>query len=374
MERVLPRFSAMGSRARRCRLAASALAGLALFPAAAGAQANAPIAITVDDLTVAEGDTGSSVATFVVGLTGRSSRPVTVAYATLDGTALVAEHDYGRVSGTLTFDPGATSLTVEVPVQGDVVEEADEVFFLVLSKPRGAELPDPRAEAEIVDDDGAAAPGAGAELSIVDTEVTEGTGGSTRVELVVELSEPVPVPVTVEYATTDDSATAGEDYNQASGRLRFPARTTVQRIRVEVIGDAADEGDEDFAVGLTNVEGAELGRDVGIVSILDDDAAGALTLEIVGSPERRARPRRTVLLQVRMRNTAGGVVARAPVHWFLDGDGALLDGVTTVTGRNGVATQRVRLGSGTGRLAVRADDDTHTETVLFQIAVADPPG
>ena len=352
------------------------LAGAALLlPAGAAAQAAAPApTLSVADVTVAEGNAGPSVASFVVELSAPSRQPVTVVYATVDGTALAADGDYGRVEGTLTFDPGATSMTVDVLVQGDTVEEPDEVFFLVLARPAGATLPDPRAEAEIVDDDGAAAPGAGPTLSIGDVEVSEGSGGRTAVTLTVELSAPVPVPVTVEYATSDGSATAGEDYEPASGRLRFPARATSQRIRLQVLGDGADEGDEDLAVGLANAVGAELARDVAVVSILDDDAAGALTLEIVGSPERRGRPGRTVVLQVRLRNTAGGDVARAPVHWMVDGDATLLDGPTTATGRNGVATQRVRLGTGSGRLAVRADDDTHTETVLFQIAISAPPG
>jgi hypothetical protein len=347
-----------------------------LAPAAAGAQTTpaTPPALTVADITVIEGDTGITPATFVVELSRPADRPVTVRYRTLDGTALAAAGDYGHVEGTLTFEPGTTSLTVEVPVQGDTVEEPDEVFFLLLFDAAGAELPDGRAAAEILDDDGAAAPGAGPELSIADVQVSEGDSGRTFVTLTVELSAAVPVPVTVEYATADGSAVAGEDYEAASGRLRFPPRATSGTIRVAVLGDTLDEGDEDFVVGLTNPSGAELGNDVAVVTILDDDAAGSLALEIVGSPERRGRPGRTVLLQVRIHNAAGGAVARAPVHWAVDGDAALLDGPTTLTGRNGVASQRLRLGTGSGRLAIRASDASHTETVLFQVAISAPPG
>jgi chitinase len=355
-------------------LAALVMASTSARPAAAQAPPVDPPALSVADVTVAEGASGATVASFVVGLSRPAPGPVTVRYATLDGTALVADRDYGAVSGTLTIDAGAAAATVDVPVQGDVVEEADELFFLVLSQPQGATLADDRAEAEIVDDDGAAAPGAGPTVSIRDAQVSEGHGGRTRVQLEVELSEPAAVPVTVEYATADASAVAGEDYVAASGRVRIPARATSRRVQVTILGDSLEEGDEELAVGLANPVGAELGQDVGVVSILDDDGAGALTLDVVGSPERRGRPGRTVVLQVRLRNTAGGPVAGAPVAWTVDGDATLLDGPTTVTGRGGVATQRVRLGTGSGRLAVRAEDATHTEAAMFQIAVSAPPG
>lgn len=330
--------------------------------------------LSVADVTVAEGNAGVTIVTFVVALSFPAPHRVTVGYATADGTALAADGDYAATEGTLVFEPGASSATVEVAVQGDTVEEPDEIFFLVLAAPRGATLAVDRAEAEIVDDDGAALPGAGPTLSIEDAQVTEGDTGRTRVRLTVELSAPVPVPVTVEWATADGSATAGEDYEAASGRLRFPARATSRTLTIDVLGDGVEEGDEELAVGLANPTGAELGRDVAIVSILDDDAPGALALEIVGSPERRGRPGRTVVLQVRLSNTAGGVVARAPVHWLVDGDATLLDGATTLTNRSGVATARVLLGGGSGRLAVRAAGAGFTESVLFQIAVSAPPG
>jgi hypothetical protein len=358
------------------RLLASGLLAAASGLAPLHGQTAAPAlpAVSVADETVPEGNAGSTTITFVVELSAPPQRPVTVRYTTLDGTALAAEGDYDDVAGTLTFPAGITSATVEVVVQGDTIEEPDELFFLLLTGADGATLGDDRAEAEIVDDDGGALPGGGATLSIADAQVSEGDGGRTRLQLVVELSAPVPVPVTVELATADGSATAGEDYEPASGRLRFPPRTTRRTFSVSVLGDGAEEGDEDFVVGLANPSGAELGGDTAVVSILDDDAAGALTLEIVGSPERRGRPGGSVVLQVRVRNAGGGAVTRAPVHWMVDGDAALLDGPTTLTARNGMATQRVLLGTGSGRLAVRADDDTHTETVLFQIAVSDPPG
>src|SRR5262249_10473871 len=75
---------------------------------------DAPVQISVADLTVTEGDSGSSSATFTVTLSAASGWTVTVNYATANGSAL-AGSDYTATSGTLTFSPGQTSKTVSVP-------------------------------------------------------------------------------------------------------------------------------------------------------------------------------------------------------------------------------------------------------------------
>lgn len=70
---------------------------------------------------------------FTVHLSRHSSSPVSVNYATADGTATAAENDYVPTSGTLTFAPGQTTKTITVLVNGDPVGEPDETFFVNLS-------------------------------------------------------------------------------------------------------------------------------------------------------------------------------------------------------------------------------------------------
>jgi hypothetical protein len=77
--------------------------------------------LAIDDVTVTEGNSGTSNATFTVRLTDQSAQTVTVNYATADGTA-TAGADYQPASGTLTFAPGETSKTVTVLVNGDIVD------------------------------------------------------------------------------------------------------------------------------------------------------------------------------------------------------------------------------------------------------------
>jgi hypothetical protein len=88
------------------------------------------------DITVAAPVSGSSLATFTVALSASSSTPVSMDYATADGTAL-AGTDYGATAGTLTFAPGETTKTVVVPIFGNTVAQPDKTFSLVFSNPNG---------------------------------------------------------------------------------------------------------------------------------------------------------------------------------------------------------------------------------------------
>ena len=101
-----------------------------------------PPSVRVSDAEATEGDDAEIV--FHVTLDRAASGPVTVRYATADGTAVAGE-DYEAASGTLTFAPGETERTVRVRVLDDAVEDSGETFRLVLSAPGGATLADPEA-------------------------------------------------------------------------------------------------------------------------------------------------------------------------------------------------------------------------------------
>ena len=95
-----------------------------------------------------------------------------------------------------------------------------------------------------------------AALSVADAKVQEGPGAS--VEFRVSLSRAASGTVTVEYATSNATATAGEDYTAASGTLRFGAGETSKTIAVSVLDDAHDEGHETFTLRLSNASGARI--------------------------------------------------------------------------------------------------------------------
>jgi hypothetical protein len=92
-------------------------------------------------------------------------------------------------------------------------------------------------------------------LSINDVTITDETSNAT---FTVSLDLPSDVDVTVDYATGNDSATAGEDYSGTSGQLTIPALQTSAQVSVPVLDDTLDENDESFFLNLSNPSNAAL--------------------------------------------------------------------------------------------------------------------
>ncbi len=113
----------------------------------------APPGLTINDVSVAEGNAGSSAATFTVSLSqAQTSQSVTVGFTTSNGTAS-AGSDYTAAAGTLTFPPGVTTQTVSVAVHGDTLFESNETFVVTLSNAAHATIIDAAGVATIVNDD-----------------------------------------------------------------------------------------------------------------------------------------------------------------------------------------------------------------------------
>ncbi len=108
--------------------------------------------LSINDVTVAEGNSGTTNAVFTVTLDAASGQTVTVNYATADGTA-TQPADYTNTSGTLTFTPGQTTRTITVPVIGETVPEANETFFVNLSGATNATISDNQGVGTITNDD-----------------------------------------------------------------------------------------------------------------------------------------------------------------------------------------------------------------------------
>lgn len=110
-------------------------------------------AITINDAPVAQA-TGGSTAAFVASLTKASTQPVTFNYQTADGTA-IAGTNYTSTSGTVTFAPGQTSQTIDVPILDDTALTApDATFTLTLSAPSNATLNNTTATGTIYNNNG----------------------------------------------------------------------------------------------------------------------------------------------------------------------------------------------------------------------------
>jgi hypothetical protein len=133
--------------------AIGSLAGPVTFAGSVGEpDPEEPAVLAVADASISEGDRGTSTVTVPVTLSSASSQAITVSYRTVDGTAK-AKADYNAASGTLTFQPGETSRTISIAIQGDHKREANETFSVELSNAVGATIDDGGATVTILNDD-----------------------------------------------------------------------------------------------------------------------------------------------------------------------------------------------------------------------------
>ncbi len=115
--------------------------------------------VSIGDIRVLEGHSGTRNAMFTVRMSQASDIPVTVAWQTAPGTAQADVDNLSR-SGTVRFAPGQTAQLVLVPIVGDRQVEPDETFFVDLSQPVGATLEVARGTGTILNDDVSSQPGA----------------------------------------------------------------------------------------------------------------------------------------------------------------------------------------------------------------------
>lgn len=242
-------------------------------------QADDGALLSIADAQIAEGDAGVKQLTFNVTLSKAISVPVTIDYATADGSARTADGDYAAAQGTLTFSPqGPLTQQITVSLNGDAKVERDETFQVALSNlsPSSSEVIVSRGTASgtIANDDDAT-------LNIASVPGVEGDSGAKSFEFQVTLSEPVDVAVTIRYATADGTAQAADgDYQPASGTLVFnPSDPLTKTLSVAVSGDTRVEPDEQFTLVLSDVDAGNppravtLGTASGVGTITNDDVA-----------------------------------------------------------------------------------------------------
>lgn len=192
-----------------------------------------------------------------------SALTVTVDYATNNSTA-IAGSDYLPTGGTLTFAPGVTVRTFNVPILDDALVEPNETLTLALSNPINALLTTPSlATLTLVDNDPTV------QLSGNSYMVNEEIGTAT---LTATLSAALGVTVTVNYATSNETAQAGSDYISTTGPLTFTPGVIVQNFSVPILDDTLDEVNETLRLTLFNAANATVGTPyAATLTIVDDD-------------------------------------------------------------------------------------------------------
>ena len=207
---------------------------------------------------------------FTVELSAASGRQVTVSYATLAGTAAEGV-DYTRTAGALTFEPGALSRTLAVPIVDDAVDEADETFAVRLSDVRHATpaggAATLTATGTIVDDDEPAV-----SIAADAAAVAEGQAASFTVTRVGVVTAPLTVTVEV---TESGAYVVGELTTQVT----IEAGAHTAKLLIATADDGTDEPDGTVTAALAAGGGYVLVDPVSAsVTVTDDDAAPELSI------------------------------------------------------------------------------------------------
>ncbi|HCO21920.1 MAG TPA: hypothetical protein DIT97_02165, partial [Gimesia maris] len=243
---------------------------------------NDEASITISDVTALEGPVGTTTSfNFEVSLTTPVAGVVTVDLQTADGSATLADSDYVQLlPQTITFNPGETTKTVTVTVNGDSGIEGDETFTVELSNASSnATIADSSGLGTIENDDFAL-------LSVSDVTLTEDFdgGATTTFNFTVSLSQGTTSIVEFDIETLDGTATvAGGDFDYDTQHFIFAPMQTSATFSVTVNNDLLDEGIETFFVEISNSLNANILDGLGVGTIIDNGIVVTTFADVVDS-------------------------------------------------------------------------------------------
>lgn len=224
--------------------------------------------ISVENVAIAEGDSGSSVATFRISLLEASATAVTYNIATSNGSANAgSDYEAGNLVDQ-SIAAGQTSQSFSVRIYGDITTESDETFAVNLSNVGGAAIVNGVGTGNIINDDFA-------ELIVDDVSIAEGAAGETReMTFTLRLSIPSSVDVSYDILTISGGADAGSDFVErlVIGQV-IPAGSTSKTFTVTINGDDTVELDEGLSLYVHNIVGSPTPQAYPIGWILNDDGA-----------------------------------------------------------------------------------------------------
>ena len=242
---------------------------------------------SVSDPSLTESDSGLQNLAFAVTRSGDLSKTLTVDYQ-LVGTNGADSSDIQELSlpaGTLTFQAGEASKSIDVNVTGDLLVENDEVFKLVISNPSDGTLGVDEVSATIFNDDTSFA------ISADAASINEGQAGATLVTFTVARNGLSSGTANVDFAVTaSDLNLNGSDFlggTLPSGTITFADGETTKTLTLQVAGDASLESDEEFTVTLSNPDTGilESGSESATMTIVSDDDVLTLTSNQLSADE-----------------------------------------------------------------------------------------
>ena len=235
-------------------------AGMFLAALGTGFGQPAIFQFTASSYTVSE---AAGTVTLLVQRLNDPTSVVGVDYATADGTAINGLK-YTATNGTLAFAAGETNKTLLVPILNEGFVEGTKTFRVILSNPTGGAVLGAPATAtvSITDND------TGLHFASCSYQVAEVAGSLL---ITVARGDDGDFPVTVDYFTTDGTATNGLNYLGATNTLFFAAGDTLQTFTIPVLNDGLQQPSRTFLLGLRNPTNQVLGTPSRVtVTILHD--------------------------------------------------------------------------------------------------------
>ena len=292
--------------------------------------------------------------------TGDESAPVSVDYATSNGSA-IAGSDYTATSGTLNFAPGELTKTISIPILDDGVFEGRlfgrrETFNLTLSNPTNSAVLLAPTTATIYIEDFEPPPSMSVNPTWV--HVVEGNSGMTNLVFRIDMAPASFQTATVDCEVLEASATLGSDFIASSGTITIPAGATFATLTIPIIGDTTVEPNEGFALALSNPRGAFLFGPHGpqtallVVDIINDDASVQLANAASSVSEGAGFATVTV--------TRVGDTSRAATVLYSTTDTA---GLQNCALANGKASERCDYGTAMGTVQFAIGETSKTFTI-----------
>lgn len=310
--------------------------------------------LSINDVTMVEGDNGVTDAVFTVSLNAPSAQTVTAKFFASSITAQRVA-DFQPTTGLVSFAPGETSKNVFVGVAGDMTDEFDEKVAINLHEATNALIADRQGAATITDND------APPSVAILNANTLEITG---TLSFGVGLSQSSGKLVAVDFATANGTATSGSDFVSKSGTLNIPAGTSLGSITIDLVNDTIVEPEETFTVNLSAPLNASIIHATGTGTIVDDDE----TLFSLSSNTFVGTEGTEVTITVLR---SGALLGEAFVSY------ATTDGTANDRRDYSAALGRLRFGTGEPAKTVKVlltndvfDDDGES----FTIALSDPVG
>ena len=240
---------------------------------------------SINDVALAEGNSGTTAFTFTVTRTGDTSGTASVTAQSAAGVTNPATGggvDYNDLAATpVNFTAGSATAMVTVLVVGEVAIEVDETFVVNLSNPSTGTIADGQGLGTIQNDDFAGPP----TYAINDVTLAEGNAGTTAFTFTITRGGDLSLASSVTATSASGGATpatgGGVDYNDlAATVVSFPIDATTATVTVNVVGEVAVETDETFVVNLSNAGNGQISDGQGLGTIVNDDASAGPTYAI----------------------------------------------------------------------------------------------